>query len=95
MQVVIEDALFFTQPLDCFAPLAPPCRNTHHGRDDVLPACQETLKNLQLDYLDLYLIHWPIEFKKDSELWKLSDDDKLGYDAERLAQCWEVGCRTG
>ena len=33
-----------------------PYRNTEHDRKDVLPACQLTLKNLGIDYLDLYLV---------------------------------------
>mgnify|MGYP000103134179 CR=1 FL=1 len=37
--------------------------NSFHAADDVEPAIQESLKALKLDYLDLYLIHWPIAHK--------------------------------
>lgn len=33
--------------------------NDHHGKGDVLLSCAQTLKDLRLDYLDLFLVHWP------------------------------------
>lgn len=33
--------------------------NDHHKPADVISACERSLENLQLDYLDLYLVHWP------------------------------------
>ncbi|PGH10614.1 hypothetical protein AJ80_07465 [Polytolypa hystricis UAMH7299] len=37
--------------------------NNSHRPEDVEPALNRTLKDLQTSYLDLYLIHWPVSFK--------------------------------
>lgn len=33
--------------------------NDMHGKGDVLVACAKSLRDLQLTYIDIYMVHWP------------------------------------
>jgi alcohol dehydrogenase (NADP+) len=33
--------------------------NDKHNEEDVIASCKQSLADLQLDYLDMYLVHWP------------------------------------
>ncbi|XP_014363174.2 uncharacterized protein LOC106714606 [Papilio machaon] len=58
--------------------------NDKHRREQVVPALQESLRRLGLDYVDLYLIHFPVSTKEDGsadsvdylETWKGMEDAK-------------------
>jgi len=38
--------------------------NTDHGFDNTLRAFDESLKKLNCEYIDLYLVHWPVRGKR-------------------------------
>lgn len=46
------------------------CWNSERGYEKALAAFEQTLADLQTDYLDLYLIHWPANETQFPDTWK-------------------------
>lgn len=66
--------------------------NTDHAREHVRPACEQTLKELGLDYLDLYLIHFPIPMKYTGEHSDAprDEDGNVIFAKVSIRETWEA-----
>lgn len=42
--------------------------NNTHKEESVVPSCKKSLQNLGLNYVDLYLVHWPFAFQEGNDL---------------------------
>ncbi|XP_056630186.1 aldo-keto reductase family 1 member B1-like isoform X1 [Diorhabda sublineata] len=63
--------------------------NTFHRPDLVEKALKETLTNLKLDYLDLYLIHWPMAYKEEAELFPRREDGTIIFSDVDYVDTWK------
>jgi len=63
--------------------------NNSHRFEDVHLAFEKSLSDLRLDYLDLYLIHWPIAFKPGVGFAQ-KREDFFTYNDVPLSQTWEA-----
>ncbi len=61
--------------------------NDAHATEDVRPALEKSLKDLQLAYLDLLLIHWPVAFP-NGVVFPRSGQDFLSLDDRPILQTW-------
>lgn len=63
--------------------------NNAHASEAVEPALQKTLSDLNIDYLDLYLIHWPVALKPGVTL-PSSAADFIPLSDIPISQTWQA-----
>lgn len=63
--------------------------NTYHSREDVIPALQQSLRDLQTDYLDLFMIHWPVALRK-GVIFPKRGAEMASLDEITLQETWET-----
>ena len=68
-----------------------------HGKDRVEAALNQSIQNLGVDYLNLYLIHWPVSIKAEKAFAE-SVDDLLSPEQSPISETWEAmesACEKG
>jgi len=63
--------------------------NNAHQKKHVQPALEKTLRDLRLDYLDLFLIHWPVHVKPGI-MHARNAEDYLRPEDIPIAETWQA-----
>ncbi|XP_041968782.1 aldo-keto reductase family 1 member B1-like isoform X3 [Aricia agestis] len=64
--------------------------NTFHKPELVRGALQQSLDNLNIKYLDLYLIHWPQAYKEGGALFPADADGKIQFSDVDYVDTWRA-----
>ncbi|XP_053208245.1 aldo-keto reductase family 1 member B1-like [Panonychus citri] len=63
--------------------------NTFHSRASVMEGVKKSLANLGLEYLDLYLIHWPMGFQEGDNLFPRDDKEQIIFSNIDYLETWK------
>lgn len=68
--------------------------NTFHRQDLVKKGIQASLERLKLDYLDLFLIHWPMAYVEEREVFPKDENGKFIFSEVDFLDAWKgmEGC---
>lgn len=77
---VPRDEIFLTTKLWCNA----------HYPDDVEPALDDSLRDLDTDYVDLYLMHYPCSFRRGSDFLPFDSNGKMITDPTHFIDTWKA-----
>ncbi|XVF02972.1 hypothetical protein REPUB_Repub04eG0220300 [Reevesia pubescens] len=68
-------------------------------KDHIIPAIKTSLRNLQLDYLDMYLIHWPLKLSDEVRQMPAKKEHIFPLDMksvwEGMEECENLGLTKG
>lgn len=64
--------------------------NTDHDPKNVETACRQTLHDLQLDYLDLYLMHWGLAFQHGDSFEPKDKEGNFLQENVSIRETWEA-----
>ncbi len=78
--VVTRDDLFITGKL----------WNTDHAPEGVLRACQKSIDDLGVEYLDLYLVHWGVGFVNGEGMEPLDENGLAKFSNVPLYETWRA-----
>ncbi|XP_073423577.1 aldo-keto reductase family 1 member C1-like [Dendrobates tinctorius] len=69
--------------------------SNNQAPERVRPALEKSLKDLQLDYMDLFLIHSPVEFKPGDDLLPMDENGKFIFHNTDIRETWKAmeACR--
>ena len=63
---------------------------TSFAPHDAIVALEKTLADLRVDYIDLYLIHWPYALPAKPSAFPVPPAERLGYSHDNLLATWRA-----
>jgi len=64
--------------------------NTDHRPEYVEPAIKKSLEDLQLEYVDLFLMHWPTAFVHTGDMFPTDEHGKVMFDRFPFIETWKA-----